>query len=279
MTMNNAIEWFKHISSSSWQNFWAVVAGLIGAFVTIIGIKWTLSVQENKDRQDRKDKIKPVIFVKLTDTESTISDEQNGIFEYFQMLTYLGNGFSRKANNLEFTLYVQCDYPAKNIQFMEFEISDDNNRLMNDGSDIKTRSVFDESSSAKKLWNFSKVETNIDWQREPLTVFKNDSGKLNISVFGRKALLNIFLGATYQIPQEISLKYFSSFIPVTARFSYQDIDNNSYSDLTIKFFVGLTIEDDFVIPIINPSSPFVDNPLVEKFIDYQVNKEFNKEAK
>lgn len=273
------MNWFQNISSSSWQNIWSVVSALIGSVATILGVILTFKYQRNKDMEDRKDKIKPIIFARLTNTESETSDETNGVYQYFQLLGSIGMIEQFKATNLEFTIYVQGDYPAKDIHFTRFEVTEENNQLFNFGSDVVERSILEPKSEEKQLWNFSPIQTNIDWKREPLAVFRNDSEKMQISVFGGKANLHQFLSAFWNLPQELFSKYFSDFIPVTAKFKYQDIDNNTYEDLSVSFFVGLTLEDEYVVPIITQSSPFVDNPLTEKFIKYQVDRQMKEVEK
>ena len=181
------MNWFQNISSSSWQNIWSVVSALIGSVATILGVILTFKYQRNKDMEDRKDKIKPIIFARLTNTESETSDETNGVYQYFQLLGSIGMIEQFKATNLEFTIYVQGDYPAKDIHFTRFEVTEENNQLFNFGSDVVERSILEPKSEEKQLWNFSPIQTNIDWKREPLAVFRNDSEKMQISVFGGKA--------------------------------------------------------------------------------------------
>lgn len=270
--MSNIIEWFQHISPNSWQNFWSIVGALIGSSATIFGVGLTFKYQRQKDKQDRVDRIKPIIFACLTNTDSGIQDETNGVFEFFQVLRTIDGDQKSEKRSLEFSFYVQGDYPAKNIKFKGFEITEENNNTLNLGTEIKVRSVFETKEGSKKLWNFAPLKTNVNWKREQLTVFKNESKKMEILLLYKKVHLKQFQQKYWSLPFDITNKLFSELVPVTARFSYEDIDGNEYEDLSIKFFTGLTLQNELVEPFIKQVAPFADNPLVDKFVEYQTNQ-------
>lgn len=271
-SMSDFIYWFQHISSNSWQNFWSVIGALIGSVATIYGVILTFRYQREKDKQDRIDKIKPVIFVRLTNNDSNVQDETNGVFQFFQGLEMFTDNQKTEKRSLEFSLYVQGDYPAKNIKFKGFEITEENNNTLNLGKEIKARSVFETKEDSKKLWNFAPLKTNVDWKREQLTVFKNESRKMEILLLYKKAQLEQFQQKYWKLPFDITNKLFSELVPVIARFSYEDIDGNEYEDLSVEFFTGLTLKNELVEPVITQKAPFKDNPLVNKFVEYQTNQ-------
>lgn len=237
-----------------WSNFWSVVASLLGALVGIFGVYKTLENdrrgrQQDADREskiraeERKQHIKPVIFAQMKEssTDGEESDQINGVYTVFPVLDgNIAPGYRSLRpmfTILIFQIDVQGEFPAKNVKLESFKVSNDDNEVMNFHFDSVSNPLL--NSKEKLLRNFQKINDVIRWQKPPLNIFPGDHSEIRVPVTSSINDKNFVLklATDYLSADEMSLLT-NSFIPVTAKFRYEDVDGNVYNDLTAMFLSG-----------------------------------------
>lgn len=227
-----------------WQNFYQILAALIGSTVSIIGIwltfryQYKIFVAQNKKEEEvrktsRIKRIKPTIFAKIilnNETTDKLADlnnyipvyEYNVLQEFYEINKYEVN----KKNSLLFQIEVSGDFPAKNIKFEGFQIDNIGRKNLSLGNKYE-KSFFDEA-------------INDSISRAPLNALPNTTNYIQVILHSKLLEEDMFryYAEDLWFPEETQ-SLIDKGTQVTATFSYEDIDKNEYKDLEVKFFATL----------------------------------------